>query len=83
MIYNAKLTDELVECFGEGVIQWNKSVIRTNLEDGVIRAGALVLSTEDTSIRHLSHTIYKKIKETDDEFTKLYMDEIENLKEKT
>jgi hypothetical protein len=78
MIYNKELTDELVECFGEEVFNWSKSTIRYNLEMAVEAAKRLILNCHP-SARDAIHKIYNEIKEVDDQFTELYINEIDEI----
>ena len=77
MIYNKKMTDKLIEALGPEVLEMSKNEIRMNLEDAVIFANNLLVDAKTESIRSQALNLYTQIKEVDNEYTELYIQELD------
>lgn len=76
MIYNSDISKQLVDIFGIKVMKWSKPAIRNALEDKISKLSNNILLEKNMEVVKDLKLSYEKIKELDDEFTELYIDEM-------
>jgi len=76
MIYNSDISKRLVDIFGIKVMKWSKPAIRNALEEKIYEISNEILLEMNMEIVKDLKLSYEKIKELDDEFTELYIDEM-------
>ena len=77
MIYNKELTSKLRELLGNDVEEWDRSVVRTELEKEVEILHNLAMTAKTKEIRDSTFEVFKVVKDIDDEFTELYTNELD------
>ena len=77
MIYNEELTSRLKGLLGNDVEEWDKSVIRTELENEVETLHNLAMTAKTRGIRDSTFEVLNVVKEIDSEFTELYIQELD------
>lgn len=76
MIFNSDITNRINEIFGEQSINWSKPIIRNALENKISLLSNKILSSSVGTDGELKME-YNKIKELDNDFMELYMEELE------
>ncbi len=77
MIYNKELTSKLRELLGNDVEEWDRLVVRTELEKEVEILHNLAMTAKTKEIRDSTFEVFKVVKDIDDEFTELYINELD------
>ena len=77
IIYNKGLTGKLEALFGETVLSWTNAKIRNELETSVAEVHEVVMGSGTKKIRDEAFEIFQSIKDIDDEFTDLYINELD------
>lgn len=79
MIYNQELTDNLKEIFGQDVLSWSKSKIRNELENIVNETHNVAMTATTEEDKNKAFNLYREFKAIDDEFTELYILELDSV----
>ena len=77
MIYNEELTSRLKGLLGNDVEEWDKSVIRTELENEVQVLHNLATTSKSKTMRDSAFEVFHFVKGIDNEFTELYTNELD------
>ena len=78
MIYNEELTSKLKEVLGNDVEDWDKSIIRSELENEVATLHNLAMTAKSKEDRSLAFEFFLEVKDIDNDFTELYINELDN-----
>jgi hypothetical protein len=76
MIYTEELTSRLKGLLGNDVEEWDKSVIRAELENEVETLHNLAMMAKTKEVRDSAFEVFHVVKDIDNEFTELYIQEL-------
>jgi hypothetical protein len=79
MIFNADITDRLMDLFGEGVLEWSHSKIRNRLEEAVSDSLEQVREEKTMVMKTIMAQAYNEIRSLDNDFTELYTSSLDEV----